>query len=431
VKPLLIFLLAFYLLFLGATTTRYLDLGPFAEDEWHAVTFGAEKTGDGLSWKFQDFGIIFGFCQQIWAQVTPRPYSVEGHEAIYAAWLKESPVLACPFAYAPSVLIVTAPFVLLPLPVVYWIFMLVSLALLICAYQRLSPTHDLLRSQKQALVLIGLSVSFLVNLGNGQTALWTTALIALTWSVIFDPKTAQWKSLDPRETWLAGLALFLVSPKPNLALTLGALLLAAGAWRAVFLASLAFALSFLAVSPLLGGPLVALQDYLQLLLHFNESSIGSYLREGLDAKTYTNLQSFCVQTGWVSAAHAARLNYALWLGGTAALLVFQFRRPTLSPRLMLLAILSVFLLFCPSVNATEDVLLALIVIESHLWKNPSGRWLRLALLFVVVNCNQNVGLFHGTGLAALPLPFLAKTVVLVWALAVEKMGRPPLPSDRC
>src|SRR5262249_6102 len=162
-----------------------------------------------------------------------------------------------------------------------------------------------------------------------------------------------WKPVSWKTQVFMGILLFLYSSKPNLAFTLGVILLAAGAWQAVTAATLAFFASFVVLAPWLGGFPQGRLDYFHLLSKYNQEDIGPFLQVAVNARIYTNLQSFLAQIPGIRPSIAAQVNHALWMGGTLVVLFFTRIRPRLSPVAFLESHLALFLLFCPSVNATE------------------------------------------------------------------------------
>jgi hypothetical protein len=414
-RPLLLLLAAVYLIFLTIVTLRYSDIGPFAQDEWHAIRFGAESTADRKAWRFQDFSIVFNFGREIQKGTIPRPYTSDGQKAIYTAWLGETPAAACPFSYSSTGILLFLPFCKWPVPLCYWAYVLVSLALWFWALIRLWPS-SITPWQRRCFIISAFSVAFFTTIGNGQSSLLTSAFFAFIWLALIDVSTDTWRTCSTRSMVMCGLMVWIASFKPNLAFTLGILLLIARQWRPVLGATVVFVVGWLIVSPWLGGGWTAFQDYLQLLSRYDETSIGAYLSQGIDPKTYTNLQSLLVQTRWLDPIWAGRLNYILWLGGTLALLARAWLGPAGSPTFRLTAALTLFLLFCPSVNATEDTLLALFILVTPFFRGGRAMPLKLLLLFVALNFNQNLGLTYGTGLENYPLPFAAKALLLGWLL---------------
>jgi hypothetical protein len=259
-------------------------------------------------------------------------------------------------------------------------------------------------------------------LGMGQTALITTTLLSWFWFKMQDETGEKWGIFSMKREMLMGIILFLFSAKPNLAFALGVLFLAAGAWRPVAGAMAAFLGTYFILRGCLGGFPQGLFDYIQFIATYNPENTGAIFKTGLAPQIYTNFQSFLSQMSWVRPGVAAMLNYILWLGGTALLLYFTRINPRLTPRTFLEMHLSCFLLFCTNVNATEDILIILLIAISPFFRDSSG-WLgKLVLVFLVVNGSQNIGFFHQTFLSAVPLAFLAKATLVVWA-CWERCGK--------
>lgn len=148
--------------------------------------------------------------------------------------------------YPPTALLVVMPLAALP----YLPSLTTWLALTFCGY--LSLLWSMVPSRRALVPILAFSPVF-INLGHGQNAFLTTALLG--WGLI----------LLPRRPWLAGLLMGALIYKPHLGLLIPLALLASRNWSALAGASLA-ALGMIAASYLLFGEgvWIAYLDYSRL-----------------------------------------------------------------------------------------------------------------------------------------------------------------------
>jgi hypothetical protein len=411
-RRLLVPLAIMSLLFLGGVILRY--SGKVAVDpRWKPVVFGAEVRADGSVWSFQDFTAHLNSARGAWNQTASRPYTDEAHLPVFRAWLGTTPSAVLPFSYSPVALLVALPFLPLPAAWAYGLFVGLGLALFFWFVARILSPRIQTAPQRWMAAASLCSAAYFTNLGAGQTALITTALTGWCWHRLHEPGGNAWRPAGMRLQILLGMILFLYAGKPNLAFTLGAILLAAGAWGSVAGATVVFFLTFVALAPWLGGFPQDLVDYRNFLAKYDQESIGPLFQAALDPKIYTNFQSFLMQGEWIRPALAAKINHGLWLGGTLGA-IFLARTRRVDPVTFLELHLAIFLLFCPSVNSTEDLILCLLVGVSPFFQEARGWPFKLALVFLAVNGGQNVGLLPGTPLASWPMAFWAKSALAVW-----------------
>jgi hypothetical protein len=70
---------------------------------------------------------------------------------------------------------------------------------------------------------------------------------------------------------------------------------------------------------------------------------------------------------------------------------------------------------------TEDVLLVLLPVFGAAAFASEQAWLAVGLGFLAANSNQLYGVWKGTVLAELPVPFLAKLGLLVWWFTAPRL----------
>ena len=129
--------------------------------------------------------------------------------------------------YPPILFLLIAPLSLLPYKLSYWLWMLVTAAILALALRRLTrdlePQSDASKLTLWVLMASPIIVGVFVN---GQISLLTTALLV---TAAYRPKT-HW--------WLAGICAGLLTIKPQLGVIIPFAYLAIGAWRTIGVAAL-------------------------------------------------------------------------------------------------------------------------------------------------------------------------------------------------
>jgi hypothetical protein len=379
------------------------------------LPFGVELERENHYYVYRDFPLVMAFCRQVWAGTVERPYSLAGQERFFRQWLPAAD-RGLNVAYAPTILLWTWPLTFLCAEGAYLLMSLVNAAVLFALLRGFLFPRT---ANLPHLLLIGLglySVSFLSCLAAAHNPILSCGLIALAWNWIgkgtvresgcgWGVKLERWK-----EVALA-LVLFGLSAKPHVALQLGCLFLAAGLWRPVVAAAVAFAVSAWALSPWLGGWPVWLWDYLSFVGRHSQKEMGAFLYFGSEQSS--NLVSFLEQvTAWPQE-WITRLDGLLWLGGLAVFLGLC-RAGRLGLRDYFVLSYTWFFLFSPSLAPSEDWVMVLLVAEAPLFRQDKSRvvWVVTALLlFAALNLKQ----VPGMPLAAVPLLFPAK--FLLFALA--------------
>lgn len=372
------------------------------------LAFGASEDPVSHNIVVQDFASHLNFCRQIWSRTDLRPYTPEGHCAIADAWVHRPMNGALAFGYSPACVIVALPFLGLPPAWVYVLFAGGGLVACLWILSRFSIEKEKSSQAFLRLLVVALfSVPWLVTLGAGQTSLWTTAILGFFYLRLVRQET--WVRLGGGELLLWGIILFVVLSKPNLGVLLAMMLLAAGAWQSVVIGGVGFVIACIILTPHLGGWPQWLYDYVGLLRHFNGEEIGSALRASVDPRISTNLTGALLRLGWVSGKMASTLGQVLWLGGMTILLVQAWRG--MKPSVYLQRHWALFLLVCPNLNATEDVLLTLLLVMNPSFWERRATWNAL-LLLVALDVNPMVGFGRGPTFDLIPFGFLAKALLL-------------------
>lgn len=362
-----------------------------------------------------DFPTHLNYARHFWAGEPSHPYTMEAQQEMVLNWVPTAQS-GMPFAYSPVAVLLSYPLTLVPtaLAFLFWSSLSVIAALLIWRVY-LTPRLQGMPDLFLALVAV-LSLSFFSTLIIGQTSIVTAAAVAGTWALLWNFSTQRWRQFGWGGHLLLGFLLFLVASKPSIAIAVGAMLLAAQAWRAIAIGAVLCLLTSLALSPVLGGFPQWISDYRALLDGYHQDGIGDFMRPGLPPHILTSLLGFLDQwTMWSSGFNSALCKY-LWLGGTFGLIGLAWSQKLSGCTFFRLNLLW-FLIFCPHVSATEDWILALAVVEplrvkmdKEAYQRPT--WiLEILLVAIVVNFRQGVP-FETLELA--PALFAKLTLLGLW-----------------
>lgn len=362
-----------------------------------------------------DFPTHLNYARHFWAGEPPRPYTMEAQREMVLNWVPTAQS-GMPFAYSPAAVLLSYPFTLVPAAIafLFWSTLSVIAALLIWRLY-LTPR---LQGMPDLLLALGamFSLSFFSTLIIGQTSILTAAAIAGTWALLWDFSEQRWRHLNWGQHLLLAFLLFLMASKPSIAIAVGAMLLAARAWRALAIGAVLCLATGLALSPVLGGFPQWISDYRALLDGYHQDGIGDFMRPGLPPHILTSLLGFLDQwTTWGSGFNST-LCKCLWLGGTGALIALVFSQKMSGSTFFRLNLLW-FLIFCPHVSATEDWILALAVIEPLRSTDPKEAYRRptwiLEFLLVVMAVNFRQGVPFGE-LALAPALFAKLALLGLW-----------------
>jgi hypothetical protein len=202
----------------------------------------------------------------------------------------------------------------------------------------------------------------------GQTAFLAAA--AMVWLMMRHAQVegqAQ-KSSDWRAALGDAALLWVLTAKPPLAIAAGTALLAERRWRPLALGVAMTAVTTLALTPLLGWDWPA--QYVRMMTSYNREAADAAFAWSLRPDHMSNLRSLLWYSGLVGDALATRLATLVWLATSAGLVVWGLRSRVSSRAIWPLAVLS-FLLFCPHVTSTEDLLL--VVVIAAMASAPSAR----------------------------------------------------------
>lgn len=336
--------------------------------------FGIEVSPSGHV-TIRDLPAHLTFARTFWT--TGIDYRVASHLRATDKWAGRPVDRALPFGYSPTMLLVLGPFCLLPSP---WGYVTWSLLTAAAAWWLTRRGRSLLWVTPLVLLSpLGLACFLL-----GQTAFLAAA--AIVWLMIA-PRQIQGqasRSSGWRRTLSAATLLWLLTAKPPLALAAGTALLAQRRWRPVVGGVALTAATTLALTPLLGWNWPA--QYVQMISSYHREAADAAFAWSLRPDHMSNLRSLLWYSGLVGDALAVRLATLVWLATLAGLGVWGLRGRVDGPAIWPLAVLS-FLLFCPHVSSTEDLLLVVVVAalvppRDGGWGRPQALIAALALLVV-------------------------------------------------
>lgn len=372
--------------------------------------------------RIQDFASHLVFTRGVWlgqwrGAGAGSAYSVVGHLHIMSEWTGTEITEALPFGYAPTMLWLLLPLCLLPVPVAYACWALLS---------ALGGAWTVSSARMHG--LLGL-MAFLVPVSLGAMALGQTGILGTAGAWFLARR-----SLDSRDpygaTWLepVGLAIVLwaLSAKPPLAVAAGVALLGTGRSRAVVGAAILSVVTAALATPWLGTAWAG--DYLHLVANYDRVNADAAFAWSLVPEHMSNLRSFLSVDLGVADDRAATAGNLLWLA-SSALCVAAGRCRWLDPaRVWGLAILS-YLLFCSHVSSTDELLLIVVPATVASWDRgtavpgPYVPW-----IVVVVGLLLSPALGPAEGVRPSPL-WILELVLAVWVLASRPRGqRTALPA---
>ncbi|GEM_PF-6242584 len=299
-----------------------------------------------------DFASHVNFVKEAWTgKPTGSPadsvYSVAHHLVATGKWAGTSSSYALPFGYSPTMIWLLAPLVFFPHATAFCIF---NVAGLLSVWWQTRPN----RCRLGFGLVPFFSPLFSACMLLGQTALVTGA------SLLFLAESTQNREHDgnARRALYAGTALWVLTAKPPLALTAGAVLVALKKWQPLMIA-LGLTLATTAfITPLLGAGWI--RDYLHMIARYDLVQADRAYAWSLVPAHMANLRSILNVDFGMPDNVASRISTVLWLCSLAGMTLFAARLKLQQAGCWALALLS-YLLFCPHVSSTEELQLVLLV----------------------------------------------------------------------
>ncbi len=305
------------------------------------ANFGIGFDGDELV--VRDWASHRQFAAAFWRGQTD--YSLASHLEMTNRWAGRAVDRALPFGYSPTMLWLLAPFAALPSVVAFLVWTLLSAAAIWWLTRREFSIFVV-----SALIL--LSPLGFYCLALGQSALLSAA--AILFLIV-----RQRDKYAHGECWswfiaIDALVLWALTAKPPLAIVAGAGLLAFRRWRTVGAAVLMTVVSTVALTPLLGWNWPS--EYLHLITNYDRETAPVEFAWSLRPDHMSNLRAVLWSSGLVGDHLACRISTGLWLLATGAAVAVAWRKRRFAEFTWLVAI-AAYLLFCPHVTSTEDLLL--------------------------------------------------------------------------
>ena len=304
---------------------------------------------EGSGPHLMDFASHRGFACAAWSgELAARGgtsiYTLTAHLAATERWSGLPASVAMPFGYSPTMLWVLAPLCVVParLALVAW-----SLAGILAAGWMIvrAPVH-------WTALLALITPLTLYTFAIGQTAVLTTA-------GLFFLMGAGGERDRPDGAWSEVIVLWLLTAKPQLAVTAGAALLALGRWRSVALAGGLTLPSTVALTPWLGPGWAP--DYLQLLGTYDRVGLPPAFAWSIVPDVMSNLRAALHIDLKLADDVAARLSSVAWIVALGAV-TFAARRRQLPAWLTWSLVIMAYLILCPHLTATEDLALFCVLV---------------------------------------------------------------------
>jgi hypothetical protein len=253
--------------------------------------------------------------------------------------------VALPFGYSPTMLLVLAPFCLLPERFAYVLWSAAGV---------LGTVWIVRRAPGPWIALLGFLTPIVVFLlALGQTALLSTA------ALFFLMRSSVDRDARSPSVWARAAVLFLLTAKPPLAATAAAALLATGDVAAVCIAAVMTAASMVGASPWLGDSWVT--DYVELLRHYDRARLDPAFAWSIVPDSMSNLRAALSPDAGLGDDVALTTSGAIFVCALAALAAGGRACDWEPGRAWRLAVLA-YLTCCPHLSPTEDVALVCAVV---------------------------------------------------------------------
>ncbi|MDA8433557.1 MAG: glycosyltransferase family 87 protein [Nitrospiraceae bacterium] len=298
-----------------------------------------------------DFPFHFNFAQKFWRGHTTADsgqsiYSPENHLRVTSDWAGARVSHSLHFGYSPTMLWVLAPLAPFSHATAYILF---SAAGLLAIFWITRPSRC--RGG------IGL-FTFFGQLAQRCFAIGQTALLTGAGLLYLAERS---RDDCPAETWgkafLSGVVLWALTAKPPIALTAGTVLLGLRRWRILAAGAALTLLSTLIAAPLMGAHWIS--DYIHLLGAYNRASAGTIFAWSIRPEMMVNLRAVLNIDAGLADDAAGVISAAVWLIALLFTALCGLRGLFGADKLWAISMLS-YLLFCPHVTSTEELLLAVV-----------------------------------------------------------------------
>jgi len=313
------------------------------------ITFGITQTSTHTV--IIDFPSLFNSAKEAWLSKTVQNsgssfYSVNNHLNFTSKWLGNNSPYALPFGYSPTMLWLLAPLVFFSHAIAFCIFNLVGL------WSIWWQTRPLRCRNGFGILSFFSSISY-ACMQLGQTALFNGACL------LFIAETTKKNEKKPgiKKHIYTGIALWILTAKPPLALTAGAVLISLRKWQPLLITLILFIFTTLLISPLLGANWI--NDYLSLINKFNMIDTDKAF-----AFTYVphmaNLRAILNVDFQIADNMASRISTLVWICSLICMMTIGASLRLEQAGYWAIGII-LYLLFCPHVSSTEELQLLFLI----------------------------------------------------------------------
>jgi hypothetical protein len=368
---------------------------PALSADEYSFAIASDATGGGWS---RDFVAILTFAKAAWRGAAG--YDVASFLRVTREALGWPVPHALPFPYSPTMLWLLAPFCALPLTWAYVAWTLLAVA----------AVWWMTRARSALWLLVAcFSPTAFWCFRDGQTAFLSTA--ALLFLMVRDLDRGR----SPRADWPDATVLWALGAKPPLALTAGLVLLLRGRWRPLVMAVGATVVTTAALTPLLGIDWI--HDYVWLVGHYDRDTADPVYVTSLVPELMGNLRALLHVTMHFPDASAVRWSAVAWIIALGGLIVVARSHEIRGEAIWSFAALA-YLLFCPHVTGTEDLLLLLILALVCCGQEDVSvpvRWMTIVTVLLALSMTSMLGRDHPVHV---PVTVAAK-IVLIGVVSLE------------
>lgn len=353
-----------------------------------------------------DFPSHFNFAKEVWLSKADRNsvssvYSVENHLQVTSKWAGSKVTNSLSFGYSPTMLWLLAPLVFFSHGSAFSIFNLIGLWSI---WWQSRPV----RCRNGFGILPFLSPISCSCLMLGQTALFNGACL------LFIAENSQKQSNDARfkKAIYTGIALWVLTAKPPLAITAGAVLISLRKWQPILVALFLTIVMTVAISPLLGANWI--NDYITLIAGHNLVDADKAFAFCYYPPHMANLRAILNVDFQIADNIASRISTLAWICSLACMMTIGAGLRLEQTAYWAMGII-LYLLFCPHVSSTEELQLIFLIplCIPVIQKKLNSRELTLFALLLLLPFMSPVGPFFLNVRWGL---FTAKIVLIAFVL---------------
>jgi len=322
----------------------------------------------------QDFSYNMLYFKGIRDRLVQHPYRLEDQETIIRQLVPEARS-GMSHAYSPVAFVLAYPLLKLPGAAAYFFYTCLCAVGILLLYFHLLLPRAKTRLQLAALTICVGSTCVMHGYIMGQTTLLTTTLIGFFWALLQSREVASTNGKD----LLIALLFWGICLKPSLAPIPFMLMLGARAWRPLLIGFGLLLLTWLMLADDYGGWWMGLQDYLNLVNHYDDAEMTPFMQRGHAFTDREMVHLYLTQTEWFALDRNLELMLSLtalglrWFGRIDGPTHFE-------------AAVWIFLLFSPYLLPTEDWVICLLIVEGNFFATKGmWAWPKFIILFCMMN----------------------------------------------